>query len=127
MESSSYGARSVRPREARDHESATGRHRRATPASGAPAPPFPAPWFVRTEGRRGHEPPAEAETPGGSTETCEPQTRPSGTTCCRGRASCSIYTRGASPHRGEQGERPVRPRPAPCGPALLPGRPLSGR
>lgn len=78
MESSSYGARSIiRPGEARDRERATEDPRRAArPPERLPRP------LVRTEERRGHQPPAGAGTPSTSGEPTEPskaRTPPSGT------------------------------------------------
>lgn len=70
MESSGYGARSVRRREARDRErAALGDHRapQPRPPGGGVCPALPC-SLVRIEGRGGREPRAGARTPRGPSE-----------------------------------------------------------
>lgn len=111
MESSSYGARLIiRPGEARDRRARGEDPRRAA----RPPSACPALWFQRRSGEDTSQP-AGAGTlpppPGKPTGTLEgPDTAVRDKFRCRGRASRSIYTQGASAHRGQ---RVGTPREAP--------------
>lgn len=124
MESSSYGARSIiRPGEARDRERAGGRPPPSGPASGAPAPPFGSNGGAeRTRAARwGRDPLPPA--PGKPTEPSKARTPPSGTPAAAAELAAVFIPKARARTAGSGWGKALRPRPAPCGPALLPGRP----